>query len=316
MVYLGRMRVVVTGGTGFIGGRVVQALAARGDEVVVFSRRPGTSPVATIVPWSPSERGGAGEAAWLDELRRADGVIHLAGAGILDKRWSDEHLESARLSRVVPTRRIAEVLAEAAASPDRARPPVLVSASAVGYYGLLDDGRECDEAAPCGADVLARMCREWEAATEPAVAAGLRVVQARIGVVLGPEGGALAQMLPAFRGFVGGPLGSGRQFLAWIHADDAVRGLLFALDTPTLSGPMNLTAPTPVPMDVFAKTLGRVLGRPAIFRVPAFALRALIGAGADVVLTGQNALPTKLSGAGFTFRFPELEPGLRDAVGG
>lgn len=305
------MRVVVTGGTGFIGERLVRALAERGDQVVVLSRRAGSSPSAAIVPWSPAEPGGA---PWVDELARADAVVHLAGAGILDKRWSEAHLEDARRSRVVPTRRVAEVLAEAAGAPDRARPPVLVSASAVGYYGFLEDDRVCDEAAPCGSDVLARMCHDWEAAAEPAVAAGLRVVKARIGVVLGPEGGALAQMLPAFRGFVGGPLGSGRQFLSWIHADDAVRALLFALDTAGLSGPVNVTAPAPVNMNEFAKTLGRVLGRPALFRVPGFALRALIGAGADVVLTGQNAVPTRLTAAGFTFRFSELEAALRDAL--
>ena len=305
------MRVVVTGGTGFIGERLVRALAERGDEVVVSSRRAGSSPLATIVPWSPAE---PGDAPWVRELGRADAVVHLAGAGILDKRWNEAHLEDARRSRVVPTRRVAEVLAEAAKSPGRAAPPVLVSASAVGYYGFLDDGRVCDESTPSGSDVLARMCDEWEAAAEPAVAAGLRVVKARIGVVLGPEGGALAQMLPAFRAFVGGPVGSGRQFLAWIHADDAVRALLFALDTPALSGPVNITAPAPVNMAEFARTLGRVLGRPAVFRVPGFALRALMGAGAEVVLTGQNAVPARLTAAGFTFRFPELEPSLRDAL--
>jgi uncharacterized protein len=275
----------------------------------VLSRRAGTSPSATIVAWSPAA---PGEAPWVDELRRADAVVHLAGAGILDKRWSEEHLEDARRSRVVPTRRVAEVLAEASRAGERS--PVLVSASAVGYYGFLDDDRVCDEAAPCGTDVLARMCHEWEAAAEPAVAAGLRVVKARIGVVLGPEGGALAQMLPAFRAFVGGPIGSGRQYLSWIHADDAVRALLFALDTAALSGAVNITAPTPVNMAEFAETLGRVLGRPAVFRVPGFALRALIGAGAEVVLTGQNAVPTRLTAAGFTFRFPALEAGLRDAL--
>ncbi len=312
------MRVLVTGGTGFIGERLVRALAARGDEVVVLSRRAGSSPHATLVQWAPEA---SGDAPWLAEVRRADAVIHLAGAGILDKRWSEAHLRDARASRVGPTARIAEELARSTPSAsggagelESTRRRVLVSASAVGYYGFRDDATLCDESAPNGSDVLARLCADWEAATAPASAAGVRVVKARIGVVLGPEGGALAQMLPAFRMFVGGPLGSGAQYLSWIHADDAVKALLFALDQASLEGPVNVTAPRPVTMNEFARELGRALGRPALFRVPAFAVRLVVGGGAEVVLTGQNAVPRQLEAAGFEFRFPELAAALRDAV--
>jgi uncharacterized protein len=299
------MKILVTGGTGFIGERLVRTLAERGDEVTVLSRRSGASKHATQVVWTPEKAG-----PWLDEVKKADAIVHLAGAGIMDKRWDDEHLRSCRASRVVPTRLIAEAIASRTE-----KPKVFVSASAVGYYGFRSDDRICDESSPKGDDVLAGLCAEWEESCAPAEAAGVRVARARIGVVLGPEGGALAQMLPVFRLGLGGPLGSGTQMLPWVHAHDAVKALLFAVDTPSFSGPFNVTAPTPANMATFAKELGRVLHRPAFFRVPAFALRLVVGQGADVVLTGQNAVPKKLLEAGFSFCYPELFDALKEAVG-
>jgi uncharacterized protein (TIGR01777 family) len=296
------MRVLVTGGTGFIGERLVRALAERGDTVTVLSRRAGQSKHATQVVWTPEASG-----PWLDEVKSTDAIVHLAGAGILDKRWTPEHLAMCRSSRVVPTRLIAEAIAK------RDDKPVFVSASAVGYYGFLTDDRVCDESAPAGTDVLAQMCAAWEASCAPAEDAGARVVRARVGVVLGPEGGAIAQMLPVFRLGLGGPLGNGKQMFPWIHVDDVVRALLFALDTQALCGPVNVTTPRPVTMTAFAKELGRVLGRPAFFKVPAFALHLAVGKGADVVLTGQNAVPKTLLGAGFSFRYPDLFDALADA---
>jgi len=298
------MKVVVTGGTGFIGERLVRTLAERGDTVTVLSRRAGKHPHATQVVWTPEEKG-----PWLDEIRGADAILHLAGAGIMDARWSDAHLAMCRASRVHPTRLIAEALAESGR-----KEVVLVSASAVGYYGYRDDADVCDESSPNGTDVLAKMCAEWEASCAKAEDAGLRVAKARIGVVLGPGGGALAQMLPVFKLGLGGPLGSGRQMLPWIEVGDAVRALLFALDTAGFAGPFNVTAPTPVPMKAFAKTLGAVLHRPAVLPVPAFALRLAVGQGADVVLTGQNAVPKKLLGAGFVYTHPELHDALSVSV--
>jgi uncharacterized protein (TIGR01777 family) len=298
------MKVVVTGGTGFIGERLVKKLAERGDDVIVLSRRAGKSEHATHVVWTPPSAG-----AWLSEIKGADAVVHLAGAGILDKRWTEEHLRTCRDSRVIPTRLIAKTLQE------RAGASIFVSASAVGYYGYRRDDSPCEESASPGEDVIARLCAEWEAACAPAeAAAGVRVVRARIGIVLGLEGGALKQMLPLFRLGLGGPLGSGTQMLAWVHADDTVDALTFALDTPTLDGPMNVTAPEPVTMGAFAKELGRALSRPAFLRVPELAMRVAMGRSADVVLTGQNARPKKLLDAGFEFRHPELPAALRDVL--
>ena len=298
------MQVVVTGGTGFIGEKLVRTLAERGDTVIVLSRKAGSHPHAKQVVWTPDTKG-----PWLDEIRAADAVIHLAGAGIMDKRWDEEHLRLCRESRVVPTRLIAEALAESGR-----KEVVFVSASAVGFYGFRDDDKVCDESSPNGSDVLATMCAEWEASCEKAEAAGLRVARARIGVVLGPDGGALSQMLPVFKLGLGGPLGDGTQMLPWISVNDAVRALVFALDTAGFSGPFNVTAPKPVAMKVFAKALGAVLHRPAFFRVPGFALRLVVGKGAAVVLTGQNAVPKKLLDSGFSFEFPDLTDTLKDAI--
>jgi len=298
------MKVVVTGGTGFIGERLVKKLAERGDQVTVLSRRAGKSEYATQVVWTPTT---AGE--WLSEIEHADAVVHLAGAGILDKRWTEEHLRICRESRVVPTGLIAEKLRE------RTGASIFVSASAVGYYGYRHDDALCEESAPPGEDVIAQLCAEWEAACAPAEsAAGVRVVRARIGIVIGLEGGALEQMLPLFRLGLGGPLGSGKQMLAWIHVDDAVDALVFALDSPALVGPVNVTAPEPVTMGVFANDLGRALSRPAFLRVPEFAMRIAMGKSADVVLTGQNARPTKLLAAGFEFHHADLPAALRDVL--
>ncbi len=298
------MKVLVTGGTGFIGERLVRKLADRGDEVTVLSRKAGTSAHAKQVVWTPSVAG-----PWLDEVKAADAIIHLAGAGILDKRWSEEHLRQCRASRVVPTKLIAEALASR-----KGDDVVLVSASAVGYYGFRNDDTLCDESTPPGTDVLAEMCADWEGSCAPAEAAGIRVVRTRIGVVLGPEGGALAQMLPIFRLGLGGPLGKGSQILPWIHADDTVDALVFAADTKALSGAVNLTSPNPVTMGVFAKALGSVLHRPSFLPVPSFALRIAMGEGAEVVLTGQNAPPKKLLAAGFPFRHPEVSAALADVL--
>ncbi len=299
------MKVLITGGTGFLGERLVRKLAERGDEVTVLSRRAGRSELATQVVWTPDAPG-----AWTSEVSKADAIVHLAGAGILDKRWTEEHLRVCRASRVVATKLVAEAIA---ARSDKLK--VFVSASAVGYYGFRSDDRVCDEGSPHGDDVLAEMCAAWEASCAPAEAAGVRVVRARIGVVLGPEGGALAQMLPMFRLGLGGSLGSGSQMLPWIHAADAVDALIFAVDTQALSGPVNVTAPNPVTMRVFAKELGRALGRPSFLSVPAFALRIAVGKGAEVILTGQNAPPKRLLDAGFSFRYPHLDAALTEAVG-
>jgi hypothetical protein len=289
-----RVRILLTGGTGFIGGPLAAALGERGDGVVVVSRHPSGG---ASVGWDAVEQ----------EVERADAVIHLAGEPVADARWTPERLERIRSSRVDTTARLARAIASASAS---ARPRVFVSASAIGFYGMRRDDVLCDEETSPGEDVLARVCMAWEAAAEPAKAAGVRVVHPRIGVVLGP-GGALAKMARVYRWFVGGPVGDGTQWVSWIHVDDAVRALLFLVDTGTLSGPVNLVAPAPVTMNELARALGRALGRPSSMRVPAFALRLAFGKGlAELLLTGQRVAPRRLEEAGFAFTFSRLEEAL------
>jgi hypothetical protein len=282
-------RILLTGGTGFIGQALTAALQARGDTVVVVSRR---GPVT----WDAIE----------EEVARADAIVHLAGEPIADARWTPARLELIRSSRVDTTRRLAKALA---ATP-HAR--VFVSGSAVGIYGMRLDDVVCDEATPAGTDALSRICVDWEAAADPAREAGVRVVHPRVGIVLG-QGGALAKMRRPFELFTGGPLGSGKQWLSWIHVSDVVRALVFALDRESLSGPVNLVAPEPATMNDFAKALGKALGRPSVFRVPAIALRAMLGEGvAELLLTGQRVKPGRLLGEGFGFEFPRLGEALKD----
>jgi len=288
------VRILLTGGTGFIGARLAAVLEKRGDTVVVVSRRPSRG-AGTFVSWDAIE----------GEVERADAVVHLAGEPVADARWTPERLERIRSSRVDTTARLARAIASGAN-----RPRVFVSASAIGVYGMRRDDVLCDEQTSPGDDVLARVCVAWEAAAEPAKAAGVRVVHPRIGVVLGP-GGALAKMVGAFRWFVGGPVGDGTQWVSWIHVDDAMRALLFLVDTETLSGVVNLVAPAPVTMNDLARALGRALGRPSAMRVPAFALRLAVGAGlAELLLTGQRVAPRRLVEAGFPFAFRSLDEAL------
>ncbi len=284
-----RARIVLTGGTGFIGAALTAALRARGDEVVVVSRR---GPVT----WDGVE----------DAVARADAVVHLAGEPIADARWTPERLERIRSSRVDTTRRLAAALAL------RPQAKVFVSGSAVGIYGMRLDDVLCDESTPAGDDVIARIGVDWEAAAAPAREAGVRVTHPRIGIVLG-HGGALAKMRKPFELFAGGPIGTGRQWLSWIHVSDVVRALVFAIDRDALTGPFNCVAPAPATMNDFARCLGKALGRPSFFRVPAIALRAALGDGvAELLLTGQRVVPRKLLEAGFQFEFPGLDEALRD----
>jgi uncharacterized protein (TIGR01777 family) len=292
------MRVLLTGGTGFIGRALAVALRARGDDVVVVSRRAATE--ASVVGWDAVER----------EVERADAVVHLAGEPIADARWTPERVQLLRDSRVRTTERIARAVAS---SPRR--PRVLVSGSAVGIYGMRDDDRELDETSAPGDDVLAQMAVEWEGAADPARAAGVRVVHPRTGVVLGRGGGALARMATPFRWFVGGPIGTGRQWVSWIHLRDAVRALVFALERDSLSGPVNVVAPHPVTMNTLSRAIANALRRPSALRVPSFALRAALGEGlAQVLLTGQRAVPRRLLEAGFAFEFPHVEGACADLL--
>jgi uncharacterized protein (TIGR01777 family) len=292
------VRILLTGGTGFIGSAVKSAFESRGDEVVVVSRR---------AVHGASREGRVGWDAVEHEVERSDAVVHLAGAPVAEARWTPERLELIRSSRVDTTLRLARAIASAAR-----RPRVFVSASAVGLYGMRRDNVLCDEQAAAGSDVLARIGVAWEAAADAARAVGVRVAHPRIGVVLG-KGGALGKMVGPYRWFVGGPVGDGRQWVSWIHVNDVVRALLLLVDREELAGPVNLVAPAPVTMNDLAHALGRALGRPSALRVPAFALRLALGEGlAELLLTGQRVAPRSLEGAGFTFEFPVLQGALAD----
>jgi uncharacterized protein (TIGR01777 family) len=299
----GAMKVAVTGASGLVGSALVPFLTTGGHEVVRLVRR------------APA---GEGEARWdpqrgtidASALDGTEGVVHLAGENIAEGRWTAARKEKLRSSRLGPTRLLAEALA---ALPRR--PKVLVSASAVGYYG---DGRDAwlDETSPAADDFLGRLAREWEQATAPAAAAGIRVVNLRFGIVLSPAGGALGKMLTPFKAGVGGVLGSGRQYMSWIAMDDLVGAVHHALVQDTLSGPVNATAPAPVTNAEFTKTLGRVLGRPTVAAVPAFALRLAFGEMADAaLLSGARVAPKRLLDSGYRFRFPDLEGALRHLLG-
>ena len=293
------MKVAVTGGTGMIGRRVVDALRVRGDDVTVLSRgAPGT------VRWAdPTSEPPPPEA-----LAGRDGVVHLLGENV-GQRWTDKARRSIRESRELGTRNLVDGLARL--DPGE-RPSALVSMSAIGVYGARGDER-VEESDPPGDDFLAQVVQAWEAEAQKAEVLGMRVTIARTGVVLAQEGGALEKMLPPFKLGVGGPVAGGRQYVPWVHLDDVVAGLLFLLDGGR--GTYNLTAPEPVTNRELSKALGRVLRRPAAAPVPALALRLLYGEMAWIVTTGVRAVPKRLLESGYTFRRPDLDDALRAAVG-
>ncbi len=304
------MKVVITGGTGFIGQALSRALTERGDDVTVLTRGvhsdvPRAETRVRFAEWTPEHDG-----SWTRELDGADAVVHLAGAGVVDKSWTPERLREIERSRVVPADILARTMARS-----KDKPKVFISGSAVGYYGMRADDTPCIESTAPGTDELGRICVEWERAANPAADAGVRVVHPRTGLVLGRDGGMLAKMLPAFKAYVGGPIGSGHQYMPWIHMEDAVRALLFAIDSDTLSGPVNVVAPNPVTMDEFSQTLGCALHRPCLFRVPSFAAKLALGERSRAVLTGQRALPAKLDAANFAFLFPTIRCALEDLFG-
>ncbi|HLQ60199.1 MAG TPA: TIGR01777 family oxidoreductase [Gemmatimonadales bacterium] len=293
------MKIVVSGSTGLIGSALTKALLRRDHDVLpLLRRRP--APGEHAIAWDP-------ERATLDGtgLEGADVVIHLAGENVFG-RWSPAKKQRIYDSRVKGTRLLCDALAGL-----RRPPPTLLAASAIGYYGDRGDEPVIEESAP-GEDFLAHVARDWEAATAAATRAGIRVVNMRNGVVLTTAGGALARMLPAFRLGLGGPVGSGNQYLSWIALDDMISAILHLLSKPDLVGPVNMTAPAPVTNREFSRTLGKVLGRPAVVTVPALALRMAFGAeGAAMLQSGQRVLPARLLASGFSFSSQDVEHALR-----
>ncbi|MFD3936360.1 TIGR01777 family oxidoreductase [Streptomyces sp. NPDC058618] len=295
------MRIAVTGSTGLIGKALVQSLRADGHEVVRFVRR--APAAADEARWDPA-RGEVDPAG----LAGCSAVVHLAGAGVGEHRWTDAYKREIRDSRVLGT----AAIARAAAALDEP-PAVLVSGSAIGYYG--DTGRRAvDEDAPAGQGFLPSVCVEWEAAAEPAAAAGIRTAYARTGLVVARDGGAWGRLFPIFRAGIGGRLGDGRQYWSYLSLRDEVAALRHIIDTPSLSGPVNLTAPDPVTNRQVTEAMGRVLRRPAVLPVPAVALRVVLGEFAEDVLGSQRVRPARLLESGFDFRDPSIEQAIRAAL--
>jgi uncharacterized protein (TIGR01777 family) len=291
------MKVMVAGGTGFLGSALQARLREAKYDVWVLSRR---GAAANSIQWQPDGTAGP----WAAALDGADAVINLAGAGIADARWTTARKELLYTSRILSTRSIVKALREVG------RPPsVLISASGVGYYGDRGNELVTEDSGP-GTDFLAQLCVEWEREAE-AAAGVTRVVILRNGLVMDPSGGALAKMLLPFRLGLGGPLGSGTQYMPWIHIEDWLALLVHLMTAAGLSGPFNITAPVPATNVEFTRALGRTVHRPAMLPVPGFALRIALGELATTLLGGQRAVPRRAEQSGFSFRFPEVETALR-----
>ena len=306
-------KIIVTGATGFVGTSLVAAARARGDTVVPLARNAAAAEALLGIPAVAADLENPG--AWQATLDGADAVIHLAGEPIADGRWDARRKQRLRDSRVESARRIVEGIA---ALPAARRPRVLVTASGSDFYPFAEprlgfDDDEITEADPPGEHFLGRLCHAWEAAADEAAALGVRVVAMRTGLVLGP-GGALARLTTVFKRFAGGPLGSGKQWLSWIHRDDVVAAYLAAVTDERYVGPINLVAPETVRQRDFARALGHALGRPAILPAPGFALRMALGEFADFLPHGRRVVPAALTRLGFTFARPTLKSAL-DAPG-
>lgn len=306
------MRLLLLGCTGFVGRELVPFLLNLGHQLTLVSRRPGPASEAADPRITHLRFDLADPASWsqqplLEALAAADGVVNLTGEPIADQRWTPAYRQRLLDSRLVTSEQLVRAMV-ALASP----PKVLVSGSAVGYYGTSLEA--CfSEASPPGDDFLARLCARWEAAVQAAPEA-CRVVVLRLGIVIGPDGGALGKMLPAFRAGFGGPVGSGQQWMSWIHRHDLCRLIAAALEDPAYAGPYNAVAPEATRMGNFASTLGRVLGRPSLLPVPGPVLQLMLGDGAKVVLEGQQVKPERLLAQGFHYQFADLSAALAAAT--
>lgn len=301
------MKVAITGATGFVGSRLVERLHAERHQVLVLTRNPTAAqkvfpnsafPNLEIIVYTPTESG-----SWQQAIAGCDGVVNLAGEPIAEGRWTPERKQEILKSRQLGTQKIVEAINKA--DP---KPSILVSASAIGYYGTSETAT-FEETSPAGNDFLAQVCQAWEAEAQKVKATGTRLVILRLGIVLG-MGGAIAKMITPFKLFAGGPLGNGRQWFSWIHRDDLVNLILLALTRPDIEGVLNATAPNPVRMAELSQTMGQVMNRPSWLPVPGFALEALLGDGAMVVLEGQQVLPKRTLAYSEDYQYPTLKQAL------
>lgn len=298
------MKIAITGGTGLVGSALSSELVRNGHEVIILTRKSNeqNSHNPRYVQWlNPADKPE-------NELEGIDAIVNLAGATIND-RWTDEYKQKIIDSRIKATTEVNRIIKAL-----KNKPPVLINASAVGYYGtsLTDVFNEQSEP---GNDFLADTVRRWEAAANQAKELGTRVVLCRFGVILDKNGGALPKMIMPYKFFAGGKVGSGAQWLSWIHIDDVIQGIIFAIEHAQLNGPVNFVSPTPVTMNHFGKILSKVLGRPHWLPVPSFALKIALGDMSMLVLEGQNVMPAKLQNAGFSYKFPETEKALKEILG-
>jgi hypothetical protein len=301
---MSQKHILLTGGSGFIGQQLVPTLLSAGHTITVFTRNPKkTSAIFQQQVTTTDNLEG------LSADDHFDAVINLAGEGIGDRRWTDAVKQQLRDSRLLTTASLVEYFKRA-----NQKPAVFISGSAIGVYGLHRD-EKLDEQASGDDSFSSRLCRDWEAQAAEAEALGIRCCYLRTGVVLGKNGGALSKMLPPFKMALGGPMGSGQQWMSWVHMDDLVNAIVYALETPSINGPINGTAPNPVTNKAFSKALGSALNRPAVIPMPAFVLKLMMGEMAEeLLLSGQRVVPAKLTRSGFEFKYPQLDDALRDII--
>ena len=301
------MKILITGGTGFVGKQLTSRLIQDGNEVTILTRsRKGmdkTPPGISYLEGDPTKKG-----PWQEAIKNHDAIINLAGASIFSK-WTDEHKKAIRESRVSTTQNIVEGIPS-----DPSKKITLFSTSAVGYYGFCGD-EELGENAPPGNDFLSRIALEWEGEALKAREKGARVVITRFGIVLGEKGGALGQMIPLFKKYIGGPIGSGKQWFSWVHIKDLAEAFAFLMKHPEISGPVNICSPNPVRNRDLAKALGKALHRPSFFPAPGFMIKLVLGEFGSVILEGQRVLPRRLLKQGFTFQYPNIDQALQSIIG-
>lgn len=297
------MKIVISGATGFVGSLLVERLRSQGHSLALLSRQPARAAYTSNEQWFTWQPGSSGP--WEKSVDGVDGIINLAGEPIAGKRWTESQKEKIRASRIDTTRALVTAIGRA-----KEKPKFMVSASAVGYYGSRGDETLTEESA-AGKDFLGRLCVSWEQEATKAEGYGVRVALLRTGIVLGRGKGALAKMVTPFKLFVGGPLGSGKQRFPWIHIEDELALILFLAENPDAKGPFNATAPNPVTMEEFCKALGKVLNRPSWTSVPASALTLLLGELADMILSGQRAVPAAAQKLGYRFKYANVGEALQ-----